>query len=152
MSEQPPDFDLSQKTTDTGTTPVNVPEEKKDRFVRRTLSEKEMSSPAVTQLILDERDRLQVEINELRTRHLDLNRELRQSQAECSTAKTDLAVLKEKLNAVVIVDIIFTIGFGTGVAILGVASTFPVISFAVALVLGVTVVKVVQTIRQVRKR
>jgi hypothetical protein len=137
MSEQQPEQLPAQNTTDTGSTPVEVSETKAERFVRRTLSEKEMSSPAVTQLILDERDRLQVEVDGLRV-----------CQVTCNALSTEVAVLKEKLGNTVLIDIIFTVGFGVGVAILGFAQTKPVIYLAVVLIAVVCAVKIIQTIRQ----
>jgi hypothetical protein len=140
MSESEKQALLSQETTDAGTTPVELPQNKLERFVRRPLSEKEMASPGVIQLLLDDRDRLEQEVNRLR-----------RFQSDCSDLSNAVAVLKEKLAASVLVDLLFTVSFGIGVGLLGVTQSGSVTYLAVAMIVCGVGVKIIQTFRQVRK-
>ena len=104
MSEQQEPEIAGQETSDAGTTPGQIADKKPARFVRRTLSEQEMKSAAVVQLILDENERLQEDLTKLRGKETSFHE-----------ANTDVAVLKEKLAGSVLVDILFTVTFGIGV-------------------------------------
>ena len=102
--------------------------------VRRELSEDEMKSPAVQRMLLDELDRLETEVDELR-----------QFKGKFHSADKDAAVLRERLHASLARDggLIF------GAAIIGVApslwsippATWIAASIGTALVLCALVAK-----------
>ncbi len=108
-----------------------------------------MATPGVIQLLLDERDRLIKEVEQLRNVEVDVH-----------VATMEVAVLRERLAGSVLVDVLFTCAFGIAVALLGVVSTIwqahpngakLVLAFALVLLVFGLAVKVFQTVRQRKK-